>query len=466
MKIKIYNLFVLTIILNLQAELKNNFHDIYQLHNTNYPFSFMNQEYKNKLNSEKIKGISERFQFCVSTVAHTSTKGRNKYKQKVDLGNIHGNLGMIPLMYGSVPNGQTRAPLLTSATAINFPTWINPATGLTTTPSIATESLVDQKQNFGFFTVPLKYNKIGARFSSSLRIMNYFELSLHGGICDMKQTCTGLVDQTSKVANLDIFPDGSVTTVTSSTVKYVQANVMQNYKAIFTQMGINADNWQKTGAEDFSAYLTWRCNLPLNIHQDPEDWSQFVLIPHVKIGGTFATAPVRDEDVLFSLPLGNNGHNALHASGGFTLDFKDSIELSIDGGITKFMDRTATYRVPTSLYQSVLFPYKADMIVSPGSTIHMNIGMHAYHFLDKVSCFCLYTYASHKRDTATLTTPNSIFYANRWADDTAWKVQMAHVGFSYDLAPNLNFGLVWQMPITQRAAYKANTLQFSAVVTF
>src|SRR3989338_7492914 len=175
-KIKKTKLFVLFLIATVgifqtaHAEFKNNFHDMYPLFSTEYPYVFLNQESKNKLNDEKIRGIHERLQLVTSMAAHTATMGRDKDKNKVQLGNIHGNLGMLPLLYGTVPTGQTQTPLLTTASSVKFPTFTNPLTGLSTTPSISDATYTDPLRQFGYFQAPLKYNKIAARFCAAVRI--------------------------------------------------------------------------------------------------------------------------------------------------------------------------------------------------------------------------------------------------------------------------------------------------------
>ena len=46
-----------------------------------------------------------------------------------------------------------------------------------------------------------------------------------------------------------------------------------------------------------------------------------------------------------------------------------------------------------------------------------------------------------------------------------WKVMVANAGFNYDISPNYSLGILWQIPLSQRNAYKSLTtmIGFNAV---
>ena len=154
---------------------------------------------------------------------------------------------------------------------------------------------------------------------------------------------------------------------------------------------------------------------------------------------------------------------------GFNLDFYESVEVSFEAGATHFLDRTYTARVPTSEFQSVLFPYKTTIKVEPGKTWHVSLGMNAHYFMNKLSMNAIYSYVQHLEDTITLPTtpsPTNSFIPRKLQDQTSSKVQNISIGFNYDLSPNMTFGFLWQAPLSQRASYKATTIALSSIITF
>lgn len=448
--------------LSLNAFTTLNYNDIFPPFTTKYHFDFMNDEDKEVLKEKDIKGIYERIQFSTSLIGQKATKARNLDKVSVLAGDVHGRLNMIGLTYGSVPNGQTEPALLANASTLT----LYSLTGAT----VGNSAFSDENQNFGFFSLPVKYRKMAGRFKVSMRILDDFVVSFQGGVADMKQTVTLYINKTDNANFIDVYKGNSNASEANWDLgldqSVINVNLMNQRQEIFTQMGVDGEDWQKTGAEDVSLSLVWRHNFRINKDEDPRDWARFIFTPHFIVAGTFGVGPASDPDILFSLPFGNNKHNALHFASGFSLDFYESLEVSFEAGTTHFFDRTYETRVPTSQYQSVLFPYKTSVKVEPGKTWHFSIGMNGYHFLDKLSVYALYSYVQHLTDTITLVTADSAFIPSRLEDQTLSKVQNARIGFNYDLSPNMTFGFLWQAPLAQRAAYKATTIALSAIMTF
>lgn len=441
-----------------QAYTTLNYHDIFPVYKSKSHFELMNEEQKQLIKEDDEKGIYERIQISSSMVAQKATHARDLNKVKVLAGDVHGPLNMIGLTYGTLPTGATQPALLTTAAAL----------ALTTVPgaTVGDATYSDLNQAFGYFSLPTKYRKVGARFNASLRILNDFCLSFHTGVVDMKQTLTHYTDRTSNANVNDVFYTGGDAPLFTADKATIEQNLMDKRTAIFAQMGVNGEDWNKTGAEDVTGSLAWRHNFRINKDADPKDWAAFIFTPHFRIAGTFATGKEKDPDILLSLPFGNNGHHAVHASGGFGVDFYESIECSVEGGATHFFDRTYVTRVPNHRLQSLLFPYKTTVKVEPGKTWHLSLCMNAFHFVDKLSLFAQYSYVNHLRDKITLVTADAAFLPERLEDQTNFKVQMANIGLNYDLSPNMTFGFVWQAPLAQRASYKTHTFLLSGVLTF
>lgn len=459
MKIKLSIAFVFTISNTLCAYTTLNFHDVYPPYSTRFHFNLMNEEQKEKIKDIDVKGIREQIGISTSLIAQKATYARNLDKIKVLAGDVHGRLNMIGLTYGSVPTGNTQPALLTAAAGQTFTT--------VTGANLNDPTYSDLNQNFGFFSLPIKYRKIGARFNVAIRFLDAFVFSIQGGVVDMKQTITAYTDRTSQANAADVFHTTSSGTVATADQTTVEEYLMDKRTAIFTQMGINGEDWNKSGAEDFTFCLAFRHNIAINKnYEEGRDWTRFIITPHARLAGTFAVGKAQDPDILLSLPFGNNQHHALHGNAGLTLDFIDSIEFSCEGGATHFFDRTYITRIPTHRLQSVLFPYKADVKVKPGKTWHMSIAMNAYHFIDKLNIYAEYTYLNHGRNTVTLITPDNAFIPSRLEDDTNYKIQMANIGLNYDLSPNTTIGFLWQAPLSQRGTYKTNTFMLSGAILF
>lgn len=466
MKMKLSIVLVgLTCMSSLHTFTTLNYNDMFPPFSTKYSFDLMNDEDKEILKDKDIKGIYERVQFSSTFIGQKATRARDLNKVSVVAGDVHGRLGMIPLLYGDLPSGYTRPAILQAL--IDTPVALTGLTGAT----LDNDSFSDPNQNFGFFSLPVKYRKVAGRFKASVRIIDDVVITVQAGIADMKQTLTLYTDKTFSANYQDVFHGNILANAANfeEDKSSVEVNLMDIRTQLFTQMDVNGEDWSDTGAEDVSVSLAWRHNIRINKDEDPEDWARFVFTPHFLLAATFGAGKASDPDVLLSLPFGNNKHHAMHFASGFNVDFYESVELSFEAGGTHFFDRTYETRVPTSEFQSVLFPYKATVKVEPGKTWHVSIGMNAHHFIDKLSMYALYSYIQHLTDTITIPTPPApvnTFIPRKLQDQSAAKVQNARIGFNYDLSPNMTFGFLWQAPIAQRASYKATTIALSAIFTF
>lgn len=441
-----------------------NYNDGYPLYSTFYPSSILNVQRKESLKVENGgTGIAERFQFTLTPFGQKATYARDENKNPVFLGDIHGRLNMLGLIYGDLPIGVVQPPLLQTAAAQNYA--INPPGG-----SFTNQSYTDDTQQFGFFAAPLKYRKVGVRGQIAVRAWDFI-VSVQGGVADLRQTFTSpinLVDQTPTSQQSDVYPAGTVANPINWAID--QANVeqylMEPYRAIFQELGVTAAPIQQSGQEDVTVLLTWLHNFPVNMHQDPEEWSHFIFTPFIQIGASLATAKAKDPAKIYDLCLGNNKHNALQFNAGFCLDFFETIELDVQGGLTHFYSKTSVQRVPTSDVQYTLFPYTTTVKWDPGNTWFMAFGTNAYHFLDNLSVYVQYVYMAHLHDHIELITPDPAFIPSRLEKDTSFKIQLANFGFNYDISPNFSLGLGVQYPLARRAAYKAQTILLNIALTF
>jgi hypothetical protein len=452
----------------LCARVTLDYNDGYQLFGTVLPTSVLNRECRELLKQEG-NGINERFFFSTAMYGQKATTARNLKKETSYIGDVHGRLNMVGLLYGTLPQGVIQPSLLQTAAQQTFQN--APLLGT----SIANPTYSDLTQNFGFFTDPGKYHKVGLRFQASVRPFQDLIFTVQAGIADLQQT-TNLVGMTLLSTYSTVYPANSPTTTSTppgtlpAGFALDQTNVeqylMEPAQQIFQQLGVTVGDIQQTGAEDVSFYAILRHNFPVNQDSDPEEWAYFIFTPILQIGATAAAAKAASPYKLYDLSLGNNRHQSLNVAAGFSLDFAETLELDFFTGITHFFSRTYLARVPTSQLQSTLFPYTTNIISKPGQSWFISLGINAYHLIDNLSVYAQYLYMAHLKDKISLVTPDPAFIPSRLEQDSPFKIQVANFGFDYDLSPNFAIGLGYQLPLARRGAYKANTVLLNLTLTF
>ena len=444
----------------LSARVTLDYNDGYQLFGTVLPTSVLNRECRELLKQEG-NGIDERFFFSAAMYGQKATTARDLKKQTSFVGDVHGRLNMVGLMYGALPKGVIQPSLLQTAALQNF------QTAPLATTSIANPTYSDLTQNFGFFTDPGKYHKVGLRFQASVRPFQDLIFTVQAGIADLQQT-TSLVGMTPLALAANVYPANAVVTPTQFALDQttVEQYLMEPAQQIFQQLGVTVGDVQQTGPEDVSFYAILRHNFPINQEADPEEWAYFIFTPILQIGATAAAAKAASPYKLYDLSLGNNRHQSINVSAGFSLDFAETLELDFFTGITHFFSRTSVARVPTSQLQSTLFPYTTNIISKPGQSWFISLGINAYHLMDNLSVYAQYLYMAHLKDKISLVTPDPAFLPSRLEQDSPFKIQVANFGFDYDLSPNFAIGLGYQWPLARRGAYKTNTVLLNLTLTF
>ena len=446
----------------LLARVTLNYNDGYQLFGTVLPTAVLNRECRELLKEEG-NGIDERFSFSTSFYGQKATSARDLQKNGSSVGDVHGRLNMIGLLYGALPTGVAQPSLLQTAALQTFQNI--PIPGV----SIANPTYTDLTQNFGFFTDEGKYHKSGLRFQASVRPFQDLIFTVQAGIADLQQT-TSLIGMTPLSTQSSVYPANAPNPLLPAGFPVDQSNVeqylMEPFQQIFQQLGVTVGNIQQTGAEDVSFNAILHHNFPINQDADPEEWAYFIFTPILQIGATAAAAKATDPNKLYDISLGNNRHQSANIAAGFTLDFAETLELDFFTGITHFFSRTYSARVPTHQFQSTLFPYSTGIISKPGQSWFLSLGVNAYHLIDNLSIYAQYLYMAHLKDKISLVTPDSAFLPSRLEQDSPFKIQVANFGFDYNLSPNFALGFGYQWPLARRGAYKTNTVLLNLTLTF
>ncbi len=390
----------------------------------------------------------------------------------VALGDIAGRWGMIPLLFGATPANQTLPSLLQAAQDSIFPVSQFPR-------PISYDPAVDPEQKFAYFSVPLKYRKRGLRIDIDAQIVGDFGLTIQAGVSDISQCLTlsntlnapaGFIDLTEKSNNL-MPSDSSVNILnktfgcTDITVDEVECLLMDQLTAIAQQLDLNICNFSQVSIEDIRLQLYWRHAYELS--PCAQDTQSVLAIPYFQIGGSLATAKKIHPSVMFSLPFGNNDHNAVGFTGGINFDYAQTLEFGAEIGITHFFGRDfCNVPVPNNEYQSGLYPFKTDIHVNPGLNWHFAGKIAAYHFLECLSCWFQYVMMEHQQDSICLKQADPAFKPEILAKKTPFQAKFFNTAFNYDISPHVAIGFLWQAPLSQKNSYRSTTVLLSITGSF
>jgi hypothetical protein len=388
-----------------------------------------------------------------------------------ELLDLTGESGMIPLLFGALPEGVTQLPpLLLAAQNFLYPLAFDPP--LNARP-LNFEDDIDPEQLFGFFSLPAVYKKSGVRIDMELDIICGIGLHLQGGfssICQVGKTAINLTCLPNDPCYFVPGPPGGTNTPTVSnpetiTETNVNKYLMNEFECIMKQMGYDICTFQKTSCEEIRLQLFWRHAYPLNTQRP--DWPQMHVIPFIEGGVSFSPGRARDTSELYGLPFGNNKHTAAGFTTGLDLNFIGTIEIGGAFGYTHFFDRDFDcFRVPNSKLQHNLFPFTTSVNVQPGHNIHFEGSLIARHFLGNLSMFFQYINLDHQEDCITVKNGDPAFVPWALSCTTGFKTKIANIGFTYDFTPNFSLGFLWQAPLTQRNTYKSTTVMFGVTGLF
>lgn len=456
---------IITTSLNISARSSLARNDTYPVYTTRDPHIFLYMQERNKI-KELVPEDDwrERVGFSISPFAQNADRGRNLDGQKtrggvpVELGDIPNRWNMVALLFGNLPSGKTLGPVLQKAKDTLFPGVATP---------IDDERVIDCEQKFGFFSIPLKYRKRGLRFQVEANIISDFGVKIEAGVADISQSLTStadvcdFIDLTAKASRLDSDNKFNCTDVK---VKDVEQLLMSEVTNISQEIGLNICEFSEISSEDVYFSLYWRHAYEF-LNQD--NCTQFLLIPFFELGGSVAAGKFKDPNEAFGLPFGNNDHNSIFFTTGINFDFVKTIEFGAEVGITHFFSRDfKDFRIPTSEFQTGIFPFTTDVTISPGHNWHFGAKISAYHFLDCLSFYFQYLLVEHQKDEICLKEADSAFMPNILAKRAKWRTKIANIAFNYDFTPHIGAGFLWQAPLSQRNTYRSTTLLFSFYAQF
>jgi hypothetical protein len=380
------------------------------------------------------------------------------------LGDLTGRTDMIALLYNNgalntntlYPQGQTLAPLLQTALDALFP-----AAADGTRPGLNDEANIDPTQQLGFFEITEKYRKRGLRIEASGLLWHGMGLRIQGGFSTIRQVQEEILNLTNNAT--DTF-DPKTPTVNQPSVN---TYLMEQLKEIARQLQIGfCNDFIETSLEDLRFNLFWRDMFPVNEGAESK-WARFLAIPYAQISGSIS--PVKKDDYrnFFAAPFGNNGHKSFGMTAGINLDFIETIEIGGEIGFTHFFKRDyCNMPVPTNRFQNNLYPFSTNVSIHPGENWYFCARLAAYQFLDRLSMHFEWYVLDHQPDHIALKVPDTAFVPESLECKSSFKVKLGNVALNYDFSPNFNIGLLWQIPFSQRNAYRSSTVMAGINITF
>ncbi len=248
--------------------------------------------------------------------------------------------------------------------------------------------------------------------------------------------------------------------------QFVIENIMRRRNRIASVLNLDINNYHKVGLDDLRLLLYWRHIYIIN--EDDERYPRVLFMPFAEVGVGIPMEKYQPTNKPFAVAIGNNNHTYTGGTAGFTIDFLDTIDLTFSGGFSYFFPHEyCNFRLPTSPFESGIFPYTADVNIRPGPTWYFNFGMHAWHFLDNLSIWAEYCIVSHAQDKIDICRSfipaGSCYFATGFLVERAealskWESHVVNVGLNYDLSDNFQFGAFWQAPAKQRNTYRQGTI--------
>jgi len=382
------------------------------------------------------------------------------------LGDLTGRTGMIALLYNNddiYPNGEedpenVLPPALLEAYNVLFP--VQPPgcqDDCDINPGLNNQANIDPFQEYGFFSFPIKYRKRGVRFEMAALVAKNFGVRIQTGVSTIRQ----VREETLNLTNPSTF-DPITPTVTKPNV---EALLMDQLDTIAEEIGIDMCDFVQTSLEEVRFNVFWRQAFEINKEADSE-WAKFLIIPYVEAGGSASPGKKDSERRFFAAPFGNNTHPSVGFSAGINLDFLETIEIGGEVGYTHFFTKCFFRPVPNNKFQTNLYPFSTNVSVSPGDNWFFGARIAAYHFIDKLSMFFEWYVLDHQKDRICLAHPDPAFVPEVLECSSSFKVKLGNAGFNYDLSPNIGLGFLWQIPFSQRNAYRSSTLMAGFNVTF
>lgn len=371
--------------------------------------------------------------FDVSVAAGSTKKARNSHRDTVPLLDIYGPYNMIDLGVG-VP-GKNLCNLV-DMTLVE----------LSRTPSrTVLDCNCDPKYQFGFFSVGGEFNIIEANIFYTQNLTKGFFFQIHAPIRKL---------QIHDICFKDISPCDDL-------CPNKETPIWQTFLCLFNDMlnqyCLSIAPFCKTGIGDTSFLIGWTHN-----HQDTEvlDFIDMTF----KFGILAPTGAKRNEDQVFSLPMGYNGHWGVPISADLALGLYDWLTIGGHVDAIFFAKTTRDIRLKTALYQSGLIKLaKGQVTIDRRSLWNAGLYLKADHITRGLSLLFGYTFSN--QNNITLDTCDCCFDPGIINSDEAlqgWKMHTLHFWSEYDFSKEdsrtgVRLAAFYNLEVSGKRIFKTST---------
>jgi hypothetical protein len=211
------------------------------------------------------------------------------------------------------------------------------------------------------------------------------------------------------------------------------------FDTILAQHSLSKAAVASTGLGDLSALVGWAWN---NEETEELDFIDTTL----KAGFLLPTGKNKDQNLVFSLPTGYDGHAAVALSGAVSLGAFEWLTVGCSVDTLLFFRRTKTIRLKTAPQQSGFIKLGLGRaIVQPGTLFNAGCFAKADHCLKGFSFLVGYTF-SQQNDTVVCPCSASLSASIASSDEMLkfWNMHTLHLNVEYDFAKE-NARTGWRM---------------------
>ncbi len=207
----------------------------------------------------------------------------------------------------------------------------------------------------------------------------------------------------------------------------------RNFGAILERQRASIAPFNKMGLGDITFTAGWARN-----YEDTETLD-FIDID-ARIGVLFPSGKPKDEDEIFSLPLGYNKHYGVPLTFNSSLGLWDWLTAGFHISALFLVNRTHTIRIKTDVIQSGLIKFaQTQAKVDPGSLLNLQLYLKADHVTHGISTYMIYHFNYREPTTLINKGPMDFDKAALLSDQAyhSWRMHSLQFGFEYDCASKI-----------------------------
>lgn len=229
-----------------------------------------------------------------------------------------------------------------------------------------------------------------------------------------------------------------------------------SFDAILNRYDLERGSERSYGLGDFALYGGYTYNYQESDNLDFVDFS-------FQLGVVAPTSKKKDQDKLFSLATGNDGHTGISFLADIAFGFYDWLTIAAHLHAVGFFDRTTHVRIKTGAHQSgVIYLAKEKASIHRGNQINAGVCLQADHIVSGFSATVGYSFAQKNKDTVTPCDQTfSATIASSEGSRLGWKMHSIHASAEYDfshsswrLAPKI--GVFYDAQVAGRRIFKMN----------